>query len=43
LPAEICEVCGEKYFSEKTTAELLRELEAAEGAGRELHVRSFAA
>jgi len=43
VPADICEVCGEKYYSEATTKELRQELEAAEKAGGELHVRSFAA
>ena len=43
VPAEICEVCGERYFSEATTAQLRNALESAESAGEELQVRSFAA
>lgn len=43
VPAEICDVCGEKYHSAATTAEMRRELEAAERAGKELQVRLYAA
>ena len=43
VPAEICDVCGERYFSEETSAELRQVLEAAETSGGELHVRSYAA
>ena len=42
VPAEICDVCGEKYYDEKTVAEMRREFEAAERAGEEVQIRSFA-
>ena len=43
VPAEICDVCGEKYYSEAAVGKMRRELEAAEKAGEELQVRSYAA
>lgn len=42
-PAEVCEICGERYFAEESTRELRRALENAEQTGEELQIRSFAA
>jgi YgiT-type zinc finger domain-containing protein len=35
VPADTCDVCGERYHSEGTTAELRRELESAERVGED--------
>ena len=43
VPADVCDVCGEKYLAEQTVAELRQELEAAEQQGEVVQVRSFAA
>lgn len=43
VPADICDVCGEKYLAEQTVAALRQKLEAAEQQGEEVQVRSFAA
>ena len=38
IPADICTQCGEAYFDEKTTAELLRTTNEALNNGAELEV-----
>jgi YgiT-type zinc finger domain-containing protein len=43
VPAIVCENRGERFVDEKTTAELLRQAEAAASSGVEIQVRSFAA
>ena len=43
VPAQVCENCGEQYVDEGTTAELLRQAEAAALAGVELEIRPYAA
>ena len=43
VPAAVCENCGEAYVDEATTAELLRQAEAAAAASVEVEVRSYVA
>ena len=43
VPTEICDECGERYYSEATTRAMRLELEAAEKVGKDLQVRSYAA
>jgi len=43
VPADVCDVCGERYLAEKTVKELREELETAEEQGGEVQVRSYAA
>jgi YgiT-type zinc finger domain-containing protein len=43
VPAEICEVCGERFVSESVTSRLLKEARHAAESGVQVEVRSFAA
>lgn len=43
VPAEICEVCGEEYVNEETTARLLAAAEEAARAGVQVDVREYVA
>ena len=43
VPAEICSNCGEKYFSQEITKELLKTAEAAKNNGVEIDVRDYKA
>jgi YgiT-type zinc finger domain-containing protein len=43
VPADVCENCGEQYISSETTANLLRQAEAALRAGVEVEIRAYAA
>ncbi len=41
VPAEVCEICGEEYVDEQTTARLLAE--AAVQAGVQVDIREYVA
>ena len=43
VPADICENCGEEYFSEETTDRLLKLAEEAVRSGVRIAVRQYAA
>ncbi len=43
VPAEVCEVCGEEYVDEETTARLLATAEEAVRAGVQVDVREYVA
>jgi YgiT-type zinc finger domain-containing protein len=43
VPAEICENCGEEYISAETTANLLKQADAAVRAGVEVEVKAYVA
>lgn len=43
VPAEVCEVCGEEYVDEETTAKLLETAEEAVRAGVQMDVREYVA
>ena len=43
VPAEVCEVCGEEYVSEQTTARLLAAAEEAAQAGVQVDIREYVA
>jgi YgiT-type zinc finger domain-containing protein len=43
VPAEVCEVCGEEYIDEQTTAKLLAVAEEAVQAGVQVDVREYVA
>jgi len=43
VPADVCEVCGEEYVDEQTTARLLAEAEAAVQAGVQVDIREYVA
>lgn len=43
VPADICENCGEEYFSEETTDRLLKLAEEAVRSGVRVAVRQYAA
>lgn len=43
VPAEVCEVCGEEYVDEETTARLLAVAEEAVRAGVQVDVREYVA
>jgi len=43
VPADICSNCGEKYFDEETTRELLKNAEVSKNTGAELDIREFKA
>ena len=43
VPAEVCEVCGEEYIDERTTARLLAAAEEAVRAGVQVDVREYVA
>ncbi|CAA9424509.1 hypothetical protein AVDCRST_MAG82-1675 [uncultured Rubrobacteraceae bacterium] len=43
VPAEVCEVCGEEYIAEETTARLLSAAEEAARAGVQVDVREYVA
>jgi len=42
VPAQVCEVCGEEYLDEQTTARLLEDAERAAHQGVQVEVRTFA-
>lgn len=41
VPADVCEICGEAYVDEKTTAQLLDRISDAREAGVEVDVRDW--
>lgn len=43
VPAQICENCGEKYFDERTTSELLRQCKRPTVARPNVEIRPYAA
>lgn len=43
VPAEVCEVCGEEYVSEETTASLLETAKEAAEAGVQMDIREYVA
>ncbi len=43
VPAEVCEVCGEEYVAEETTAQLLAAAEEAAQAGVQVDIREYVA
>ena len=43
IPAEICDVCGEKYVAEQTTTRLLVAAEDAARAGVQVDIREYVA
>ncbi len=43
VPAEVCNNCGEKYFSEEITEELLEIAETAVSAGVQVDIRKYQA
>lgn len=43
VPAEVCEVCGEEYVSEQTTANLLETANEAARSGVQVDIREYAA
>jgi len=43
VPAEVCEVCGEEYVAEQTTARLLATVEEAAQAGVQVDIREYVA
>jgi YgiT-type zinc finger domain-containing protein len=43
VPAEVCEVCGEEYVDEQTTARLLAAAEEAVRAGVQVDIREYVA
>jgi YgiT-type zinc finger domain-containing protein len=43
VPAEVCEVCGEEYIDEQTTARLLAAAEEAVRAGVQVDIREYVA
>ncbi|WKJ88983.1 type II toxin-antitoxin system MqsA family antitoxin [Methylomonas montana] len=43
VPAQICNNCGEEYFSEDITRSILNQAESAINAGVEIDVRQYRA
>jgi hypothetical protein len=43
VPAEVCEVCGEEYVAEATTARLLALVDEAARPGVQVDVREYVA
>jgi YgiT-type zinc finger domain-containing protein len=43
VPAQVCEVCGESYVDEATTAQLLQQAAEAFQAGVQVEVRAYVA
>ncbi len=43
VPAEVCEVCGEEYVDERTTASLLETASEAVRAGVQVDIREYVA
>lgn len=43
VPAEICSNCGEKYYDEDVTGELLKSAEEAVDSGVQVDVREYQA
>ena len=43
VPAEICDVCGEQYIAEETSATLLRQTNEAANSGVQVEIRSYLA
>lgn len=43
VPAEVCEVCGEEYVDERTTARLLETAGEAARAGVQVDIREYVA
>ncbi|QIN80197.1 YgiT-type zinc finger protein [Rubrobacter marinus] len=43
VPAEVCEVCGEEYVDEETTAQLLAAVEEAARTGVQVDIREYVA
>ena len=43
VPAQVCEICGESYVDEATTALLLQQVAEASQAGVEVEVRNYVA
>ena len=43
VPAQVCQNCGEAYFSEETTSQLLKLAESAARSGVQVEVREYLA
>jgi YgiT-type zinc finger domain-containing protein len=43
VPAQVCEICGESYVDEATTAHLLQQTAEASKAGVQVDVRTYIA
>jgi YgiT-type zinc finger domain-containing protein len=43
VPAQICDNCGEEYFDEQVTRQLLETAEKEVRAGAQVEIRQFAA
>ena len=43
VPARVCEVCGEEYVEEETTARLLSAAEEAAESGVQVDIREYVA
>lgn len=43
VPAQVCQNCGEAFFSEETTAQLLKLAESAAQSGVQVEVREYLA
>jgi YgiT-type zinc finger domain-containing protein len=43
VPAQVCEICGESYVDEDTTAHLIQQAAEASKAGVEVEVRTYVA
>ena len=43
VPARVCEVCGEEYVEEETTARLLSAAEEAAKSGAQVDIREYVA
>lgn len=41
VPAQICDNCGEEYFDEETTAQVLRQTESLSKAGVQVEIRQY--
>ena len=43
VPAQVCQNCGESFFSEATTAQLLKLAQSAASSGVQIEVREYLA
>ncbi|MGC9260787.1 MAG: type II toxin-antitoxin system MqsA family antitoxin [Phycisphaerae bacterium] len=42
VPADVCEICGEQYVDQKTTARLLAQANTAAEVGVQVEIRTYA-